>query len=336
MPLRDVVGHTRMVGLLARAISRDTLPPSLLLAGPAGVGKRRVAVAMAAAINCLNPQHGELGRDGCGACASCLRIARGVHPDVIVIEPGDTGAIKIEPIREVIAASGFRPFEGRRRVVVIDEADALTWQAQDALLKTLEEPPSASTFLLVSSMPDSLRPTVLSRCPRLRFGPLSVAEVTDALMRDHGLSAPDARVAADASDGSIGTALALQLTDLRGARDAAATLLRQTARGADPVRRLEAVKALAPPKGSPASDREQLAGCLRALSSLLRDLGFMASRVDTGALANADLAGELEALSRSYDAQRSVKAYSAVDRALAALERNASAKVVADWLVLEL
>ncbi|HEY6509096.1 MAG TPA: DNA polymerase III subunit [Vicinamibacterales bacterium] len=336
MPLRDVVGHTRMVGLLARAIARDTLPPSLLLAGPSGVGKRRVAVGVAAAINCLSPQHGELERDGCGTCTSCLRIARGVHPDVIVIVPGDTGTIKTEPIREVIAASGFRPFEGRRRVVVVDEADALVVPAQNALLKTLEEPPSASIFLLVSSMPDSLLATVRSRCPRLRFGPLSVAEVADVLVRDHGFSAADARVAADASDGSIGGALALQSADLQGARDAAATLLRQAARGADPVRRLEAAKALAPPKGSPASDREQLAACLRAMSSLLRDLGIMASRVDTGALANADLAGELEALSRSYDAKRSVKAHSAVDRALAALERNASPKVVADWLVLEL
>jgi DNA polymerase-3 subunit delta' len=325
-----------MVGLLARALARDTLPPSHQLAGPPGEGKRRVAVAVAMANNCHKPQQGQMERDACGSCASCQRIARGVHPDVIVVEPGDTGVIKIEPIREVIAASGFRPFEGRRRVVVVDEADALVVPAQNALLKTLEEPPSASIFLLVSSIPDSLLPTVRSRCPRLRFGPLSVSEVADVLVRDHGFSAADARVAADASDGSIGVALALQSADLVGARDVAATLLRHAARGADPVRRLEAARALAPPKGSPASDRDQLAACLRAMSSLLRDLGIMAARVDTGALANADLTGELEALSRSYDARRSVKAHAAVDRALAALERNASAKVVADWLVLEL
>ena len=325
-----------MVGLLSRALARDTLPPSLLLAGPAGVGKRRAAVAVAMAINCLKPQLGELERDACGACSSCQRIARGVHPDVIVIEPGDTGVIKTEPIREVISATGFRPFEGRRRVVVIDEADALVDHAQNALLKTLEEPPSASIFLLVSSIPDSLLATVRSRCPRLRFGPLSVAEVADVLVRDHGFSAADARVAADASDGSIGVALALQSADLLGARDAAATLLRHAARGADPVRRLEAAKALALPKGSSASDRDQLAACLRAMSSLLRDVGIMAARADTGALANADLAGELEALSRAYDVKRSVKAHAAVDRALAALERNASPKVVAEWLVLEL
>jgi DNA polymerase-3 subunit delta' len=337
MPLRDVIGHTRLVGLLARAVARDTLPPALLLAGPAGVGKRRVAVAVASAINCLDPvTGGALERDACGKCAACTRIERGVHPDVVLLEPGDTGTIKIEAVRDVIDRAGFRPFEGRRRVVVIDEADALVSQAQNALLKTLEEPPSASSFMLVSSLPDALLATVRSRCPRLRFGPLPVADVAAALVRDHGFEAGEARAAADAANGSIGGALAAQGADLVEARDAAAALLRQMARGGDTARRLDSAKGLAPQKGSSASDRDQLGACLRALSSLLRDLGVLAARVDTGALANADMAGELETMSRSYDADRSLRAYAAVDHALAALERNASPKIVADWLVLEL
>jgi DNA polymerase-3 subunit delta' len=337
MPLRDVIGHTRLVGLLARAVARDTLPPALLLAGPAGIGKRRVALSVAAAVNCLDPvTDGALERDACGTCTACRRIERGVHPDVVLLEPGDSGSIKIEAVRDVIDRAGFRPFEGRRRVVVIDEADALVPQAQNALLKTLEEPPSASSFMLVSSLPDALLDTVRSRCPRLRFGPLPVADVAAALVRDHGFEAAEARAAADASDGSIGGALAAQGADLVEARDAAAALLRQVARGGDPARRLDSAKNLAPAKGSPASDRDQLAACLRALSSLLRDLGLIASRVDASALANADMAGELEAMSRAYDADRSVRAYTAVDKALAALERNAAPKIVADWVVLEL
>ncbi len=148
------------------------------MAGPAGVGKRLTAVAAAQAINCLQPQSSsEFERDACGECASCRRIARGVHPDVIIVEPGDTGSIKIEQLRDVIDRSQYRPFEGRRRIVIIDEADAATAEAQSALLKTLEEPPSASTFVLVSSLPDALLPTVRSRCPRLRFGPLTPADV---------------------------------------------------------------------------------------------------------------------------------------------------------------
>ena len=337
MPFKDIIGHRRVVALLSRGIARDRLPPALLLAGPAGIGKRRTAKALAEALNCTDPQTTpELERDACGVCAGCRRIARGVHPDVIVIEPGDTGTIKIEQVRDVIDRAGYRPFEGRRRVVIIDEADALVGPAQNALLKTLEEPPSASVFVLVSSLPDALLPTVRSRCPRLRFGPLPASEIADALIRDHGYAEADARAAAADADGSIGLALSTQSADLAKARDAARQLLEQTARAGDPSRRLEFAKSLSAGKGTPAEERDQLAACLRALSSLIRDVGILATRADAGALANADLAPQLQGLTSSFDSERTVRAYVAVDQALAALERNASTKIVADWLVLQL
>ena len=326
-----------MVALLSRAVARDTLPPSLLLAGPAGVGKRRAALAVAAAINCTNPASTpELERDACGECASCRRIDRGVHPDIVVMAPGDSGTIKIEEVRDVVQRAGYRPFEARRRVVVIDEADALVPAAQNALLKTLEEPPPGSIFILVSSLPDALLSTVRSRCPRLRFGPLSPAEIADVLIRDHEYSEPEARAAAADADGSLGRALSAQSADLAGARDAAARLLEQAARMTDPSRRLDAVKDLTSAKSAGAGERDQMAACLRAMASLLRDLGILSSQVDAGALANADLRPRLDRLTGAYDGDRSVRAYDAVDRALAALERNASPKVVADWLVLQL
>ena len=337
MPFSQIVGHRRVVSLLSKALARETLPPALLLAGPAGIGKRRTAVALAEAINCLQPRAtGQLERDACGECASCRRIARGVHPDVIVIEPGDTGTIKIEQVRDVIDRAGYRPFEGRRRVVIVDEADALVVPAQNALLKTLEEPPSASVFILVSSLPDALLPTVRSRCPRLRFGELSAAEVADVLMRDHDYAEGDARAAAADAEGSVSRALAAESADLTEARESARQVLEQAARTTDPVRRIEVAKSLAPAKGTSASERDQLAVCLRAMASLLRDLGILAARADVGMLANADLAPQLQVLTRTFDGDRSMRAYAAVDQALAALERNASPKVVADWLVLQL
>jgi DNA polymerase-3 subunit delta' len=334
---RSIVGHHRLLTLLSRAVARQTLPPSLLFAGPSGIGKRRVATTLASVINCLAPQSTDLfERDACGECAACRRIARGVHPDVIVLEPGEMGSIKIEAVRDVVDRAGFRPFEGRRRVVVIDEADALVPAAQNAMLKTLEEPPPASIFLLVSSLPDALLPTIRSRCPRLRFGPLSPSEVAEVLMRDHQYSATDARAAAADADGSVGRALSAESADLTGARDDAARLLAATAKGTDPIRRLEAVKDLTGKKGTSAGEREQMAACLRALASLLRDLGILATHADRRMLANADLEGDLARLAPSFDHGRSVRAYAAVDRALAAIERNASPKVVADWVVLQI
>lgn len=324
------------MSLVSRAIARGTLPPALLLAGTAGIGKRRTAVAMAQATNCLQPVTREFEIDACGECASCRRIERGVHPDVILVEPGDTGTIKVDQVRDVIDRAGYRPFEGRRRAVIIDEADAMVPAAQNALLKTLEEPPSASIFILVSSMPDALLATVRSRCPRLRFGILAASEVAEALMRDHGYAEADARAAAADADGSIGRALEAQSVDLTEARALAQRLLEQTARTSDPARRIESARELTGKKSSAASERDQLAVCLRVMASLLRDLGILASRADVRSLANADLQGPLSRLTEAFDSERSMRAFGAVDRALGALERNASPKVVADWLVLQL
>jgi DNA polymerase-3 subunit delta' len=337
VPFGSIVGHHRLISLLSRAIARGTLPPSLLMAGPAGVGKRRTAIAVAQAVNCLAPRTSDnaLDYDACGECSACRRIERGAHPDVIVLEPGDTGTIKIDEVRDVVQKAGYRPFEGRRRVVIVNEADALVDAAQNALLKTLEEPPSASVFILVSSMPDALLPTVLSRCPRLRFGPLSASEVARVLQEQHEYSETDARAAAADADGSVGRALSAESADLTAARDAASRLLEHAARVSDPSRRLDAVKDLTGAK-TPAAERDQLAACLRSMSSILRDLGILASSVDASALVNPDLRPQLDRLGSAYDRDRSVRAYTAVDAALAALERNASPKVVADWLVLQL
>jgi len=259
-----------------------------------------------------------------------------VHPDVIVVEPDEKGSISIEVIRDVIDRAGYRPFEGRRRVVVIDEADAMTQQAQSALLKTLEEPPSASVFVLVSSLADALLPTVRSRCPRLRFAGLSSADIATVLIRDHDYDAAEAKAAAIDADGSLGRALQAQATDVTQALADARELMTMAARGVDLSRRIQAVKDLFPKKSTPAGDRDHLAARLRALGSLLRDLSILLAGGSREMLANADLESDLTRLSSSFDAERATRDYAAVDRALAALERNASAKIVANWLVVQL
>src|SRR5712691_2133590 len=107
MPFRDVIGHRRLVGLLSRSVVRESLPPSLIFAGAAGIGKRAAALATAQAMNCLAPIKGpsllssslsDIELDACGVCAACKRIQRGVHPDVLMVEPGDNGSIKIEQV----------------------------------------------------------------------------------------------------------------------------------------------------------------------------------------------------------------------------------------------
>jgi DNA polymerase-3 subunit delta' len=337
MPFLGITGHQRMLSLLSRAIARGTLPPSLLLAGPSGIGKRRAAIAIAETLNCVNSRRaGAFESDACGECPSCLRIARGVHPDVVVVEPEDSGTIKIDQVRDVIDRANYRPFEGRRRVVIVDEADALVVPAQNALLKTLEEPPSASVFVLVSSIPDVLLPTVRSRCRPLRFGELTPTEVADTLVRSHQFAEAEARAAAAEAGGSVGRALEARGLDLGEARAAAHRLLQHAARSADPVGRLDAGRGLLGTGGSASRERDHLAVRLRALASLLRDLGVLSARADMGSLANTDLEADLTRMTGAFDGERCTRAFSACDRALSALERNVGPKVVADWVALQI
>jgi len=307
MPFSDAIdsgaraGNRRLIALLARSVHRGMLPPSLIFSGPAGAGKRQTAVATAQAINCLSPSGEGESYDACGTCAACTRIAQGMHPDVVIVEPGDSGSIKIEPIREVIKAAGYRPFEGRRRVVIINEADAMASSPQNALLKILEEPPPSSVFILVTARPDMLLPTVQSRCQRVRFQLAEQGELD-----------------ADAME------VARRVLELAAASD-------------EPRQRIEAAKELLVNTGAGGrEDREQLASHLQAMASLIRDVELLSSRGASGGLANPGVRPEIERLTKAYQGKRGLSAFESVDLALAALDGNASVKIVADWLVLKL
>lgn len=328
MAFREVIGHRRLVSLLSQAIRRQSLTPSLILSGPDGVGKQLTAMSIAQELNCLTIDAG----GACGACAVCRRIARGAHPDVMTIEPGETGSIKIEQVRAAIERAVFRPFEGRRRVTIIEQADALVPAAQNALLKTLEEPLPASVFVLVTSRPDTLLPTVRSRCAHLRFGRLQVVEVAAVLEQSEGYSHADALTAAAASDGSVRRALDLEADAFADARSDAENLLNVA--GRDPRTRLEQAKDLLKGSGTAASEREHLGARLTAMTSLMRDAGLVASGADTQLLANLDRKPIVDSLARTLGVDRIGRIFAAVARAEEALERNVSPKVVADWLAI--
>lgn len=355
MPFREIVGHRAVLTLLARAIANDSLPPSLLLTGVDGVGKRRVAVAVAQTMNCASPTRGMApqpppspanagGADGgfatdaCGRCGTCRRIERGTYPDVLVVEPGENGTITIDQVRTLVDQAGYRPFEGRRRVMIVDRADQLGSPAQHALLKTLEEPPASSQFLLVSARPDMLLDTVRSRCPQLRFGQLDVDAIVGLLTFQHGCDEEMARPAAASAGGSIGRALSVASGELAAARDAAVRLLNDVSAAPNPRACLGGAKALvasARARRTPAVERDELRRRLQALASLLRDMEVLAAGADAP-LANADLRDGLTRLAASYGRGRGLRAFAAVDEATGAVARNASTKVVADWLACRL
>ena len=313
MPFRDVVGHRRLVALLSRSIARGiaAAEPDLRRARrrrqAADRARRRAGAQLPRPIAHESPAAELRARvDACGACAACTRIARGVHPDVLFVEPGDNGSIKIDQVRDVVDRAAYRPFEGRRRVVIIDEADALVPPAQNALLKTLEEPPPSSVFILVTARPDMLLPTVRSRCPQLRFRPLSADEIAAALMA-RGRSETEARAVAATADGSLGRALAGERRAIssRRARSPQRVLVQRGGAATIRARRIEGAKDLLAKTGAaaPAIAISSPRTCARwrrccATSSCWR------RGADAATLANADVAARARAAAPAFDGER--------------------------------
>ncbi|MFH0823342.1 MAG: DNA polymerase III subunit delta' [Pseudomonadota bacterium] len=202
-----LIGHDHTLAQLDRTAMLGTPAHGYLFVGPEGVGKKTAAVCFASRLNCPIPAD-----DPHGACPVCRRIASGKHPDVIVERP-ERNRIRVDRIREIREFFRYAPVEGRYRVAIIDDAHLMNHQAQNALLKTLEEPPPGRMLILVSAKPSLLLATVRSRCRKIRFGPVPPGPLEALLCRDTGLSGDMARNVAVLAGGSVGRALELAKSD---------------------------------------------------------------------------------------------------------------------------
>ena len=209
--LRDFAGQGAVYDGLMRTLESGSFVHAYLLSGLPGMGKRTLAGLIAQYLLC--------GQDGgdkpCGVCPSCVRVRENNHPDVLIVEPGkpvssqvEAGrkTIPVEDIRAVIEITGRHTFEGGRRIVMIRQADKLTTAAQNALLKTLEEPMEGTVFLLITDAPELLLPTIVSRCRALRLHPWPDETVLNVLAA-RGVPEDRAREALHVSGGSIGKAV---------------------------------------------------------------------------------------------------------------------------------
>ena len=197
--------------LLRNALERERIPNAMLFWGPSGVGKRLAALEFAKAISCP-----EADTDACDACLSCRKIQHDNHPDVLRVVPlKKSRTIDVATIDNIIEMAYLRPFEGEWRIFIIQEADRMRPPAQNHLLKTLEEPPGRSLFILLSEQPQLLLPTIRSRCQMLRFRSLSPATVKHLLMRERTITDESASSIASVSQGQMSRAFDLVDSDKR-------------------------------------------------------------------------------------------------------------------------
>jgi DNA polymerase III subunit delta' len=293
----DIFGHEWAVQLLQRHIASGEVRHAYLFTGPRGVGRRTLALRFTAALNCLQPAGPGVP---CGSCRMCRQTAAMQQPDLSIVTAGsEGGTLKVEQIRELQHTLSLTPFEARNRVALLLRFEEAHPSAQNALLKTLEDAPGHAVLLLTALTPESLLPTITSRCEVLRLRPAPISQLKDALESRWGLEQKDAVLISHLSGGCTGKALQLKqhhgLLEQRGAwLDDMEKLLKANRRT-----RLIYAEHLARPK-----DRNQLRENVRRIFqtwlSSWRDVLLVSSR-STVPLVNIDrsdvihsLAGRLE------------------------------------------
>lgn len=325
MPFSDIYGQDKQVSVLQGAMLNERVPHAFLFQGIRGVGKKTTAKILAKALNC------EAGNaDSCDVCRSCLKIDHGAHPDIVFIEP-EGAFIKIEKIRELQAQIKFRPFEGKKRVFVIADADRMNDTSANALLKTLEEPTSSNILILITARAHKLPQTVISRCQKLRFNPVRSEIIASFLTDRMSMDENQALEVASAAAGSIGRAQEIKdgaSVDFKN--DVIRTFF--TAGQSPDYRRIR-LFFLADSFGT---DRDSAMLKLDIFREWYRDVMVYRESHDVEKLIHRDIADVTKELSERMAGADILKNIQTVSHAYDAIDRNASRQLILESMALRL
>ena len=334
-----IIGQTEAVTLLRRAIGRDGISHAYLIAGPAGIGKSTLASAFAQAVSCQHPDRPDPSVP-CGACLACRKIGRGTHPDVQRYDlewqrrmtekrAGQNTTLTIETVRQAAADAALRPMEAPRRFIIIGDADAMQGVAQEALLKTLEEPPPAVVMMLLANEPDALLPTIQSRCQRILLGHVPVGEIQAALLST-GLDEATSREIAVLAAGVPGWAIRAAADP-----DVVAASRQATERALDwitssPYERLvHAIKL----GDAFTKRRAEIRADVEATLAVWRDLLLLGAQLED-LMVHQSAIGRLRDLSTGWEMPRIAHAIVAIQQCLRDLDANVRPRLALESMVL--
>ncbi len=334
-----ILGHHGAIEQLERARSLGRVAHAYLFHGPDGVGKQKVALAFAQALNCEDEE-----KAPCGVCESCLKIERYNHPDVrllasesylvgrglLEMEKGAPSLqIKNAQLDELADLFRHRPYLGRYKVVVVVDADRMNVNSQNRFLKTLEEPSDESVIILVTTHPEALLPTIRSRCQALGFGPLGREAMAGYLIERHHLEPRRAGVLAAMAQGSLGRAVQLTDEEFLQARDGVLASLSRTLSGdlADVLAEVEEI-------GGGRSGRDRLEMSLDLMEMWFRDLLFCRLGVDERLLVNHDRTEELQRFTAKTSSRQLLRWIERVRTVRGSLRVNANPRMALEAMLL--
>jgi DNA polymerase III subunit delta' len=323
MDWTDIAGHAGVIKILKNMLISGRVPHALLFTGPTGLGKMLVARVFAAGLLCTG---GETAAAPCGVCSACRQVRENSHPDLVIL-PGDGASLKIDQIRELQHEAALAPYHGGRRVLVIEEAERLTTQAANSLLKILEEPPPGTVFVLTAASAHILPPTVVSRCWQLPFYPLALAELTGFLTAG-GAEPVRAEIAARLAGGRVGSALALLIPEGLAMRDQAMEIIA----GLKSMGSRQIWETAAAMDKMEDAERKALLG---NLNYILRDIMIILAGQERLAV-NLDIIGKLGRTAEDWDEPRLLKALDELKNSRRALEANANTRLTCEALLIKL
>ena len=334
MSFKLILGQSQPKKILTNALQNSSIAHAYLFYGQESIGKKKLAIALAKALNCKGPDP----LDACDECESCLKIERGVHPDFFFIEPikstptSREAVIKIETIRELQKKLAYLPYEGKTKVVVIDSADLLNHHAASAFLETLEEPPTSTVLILISSNPHRLLPTLLSRCQGIPFHRLSssdIRKIIQSKLQEAGESLTESELDfhAQRSQGSVDRALAENFTEMEVLREQLLEILEKVS-----FDRMDIVFSFAK---TWARQTEQLQSMLNEFLVLIRDLALYRSGCGQSDIQNRNLSTNLMQVAQTRSLKTWLDRFTAVRNTQIALSGNANAQLFLENMLIE-
>jgi len=337
MPFRDIVNQHHAILLLRAAVRAARPAHAYLFVGPAGTGRRALALAFAQFLNCERP----VGEDACGECRACRRIAEGNHPDVRLLDIASARylvpvgkdykgkEIPIDQIRALKQDAYYPPYEGRTKVYIIADAELLSPGAANSLLKVLEEPPPNVIMILIAEATTPLPPTVTSRCQFVRCSLVPTAEIEKVLVARYGVAREQARFLAALAAGRVGRAVGwARSPEVLERRDRFLAHLIQL-EVADPLTRLDAAEELA-------KEKDNLGELLETAALWYRDLAVWKETPDATLIINLDQQDEVARWAGALSWDDLARRIEAVEQARDSFDRNVHPRILLESLFLKI